>query len=102
MTWMLTPFSARAVNMVLATPAWLRMPTPITETLATSSLTATSSKPISAWAALTISTARAASRLPTVNSMFAASVARARDWTIMSTLTLASASRLKICEDTPG
>ena len=37
-----TPRSARAVNMVLATPAWLRMPTPMTETLATSSFTARS------------------------------------------------------------
>ena len=33
-TWMLTPFSASAPNMVLATPVWLRMPTPITETWA--------------------------------------------------------------------
>ena len=37
---MFTPFSASAWNISLATPVWLRMPTPITETLATSSLTA--------------------------------------------------------------
>ena len=34
-TWMLMPFSARVLNMRWATPAWLRMPTPMTETLAT-------------------------------------------------------------------
>ena len=99
---MLTPFSARAVNMVLATPAWLRMPTPMTETLATSSLRLASSKPISDWAARRISTVRAASRLPTVNSMLAAPSLRAWLWTIMSTLTLASARRPKIFEETPG
>ncbi len=99
---MLMPFSASALNMVLATPAWLRMPTPITDTLATSSSTATSSKPISAWPALTISTARAASRLPTVNSMLASLATRAWDWTIMSTFTLASARRPKIRAETPG
>ena len=40
--------------------------------------------------------ARAASRLPTVNSMLAAPPVRAWLWTIMSTLTLASARRPKI------
>ena len=99
---MLTPLSARAPNMVLATPAWLRMPTPITETLATSSFTATSSKPMTDLAWRMISMARAASRLPTVNSMFAVSWVRAWLWTIMSTFTLASASRPKISEETPG
>src|SRR5438552_8564492 len=34
-TWMLMPLSARVWNICLATPAWLRMPTPITETLTT-------------------------------------------------------------------
>jgi hypothetical protein len=102
MAWMLTPLSARAPNMVLATPAWLRMPTPITETLETLSSTRTSSKPISAWAPLTISTALAASRLPTVKSILATLSSRERDWTIMSTFTLPSARREKIAEDTPG
>ena len=36
MTWMLMPFSASARNMVLATPAWLRMPMPTTLIFATS------------------------------------------------------------------
>ena len=36
MAWMLMPFSASALNICAATPAWLRMPTPITDTLATS------------------------------------------------------------------
>ena len=35
MTWMLMPRSASVLNMVLATPAWLRMPTPTTEIFAT-------------------------------------------------------------------
>src|SRR6266851_2148409 len=34
-TWMLIPLSAKVWNISLATPAWLRMPTPITETLTT-------------------------------------------------------------------
>ena len=99
---MFTPFSASAPNMVLATPVWLRMPTPTTETLATSSSISTDSKPISPWWVRTISMARAASRLPTVKAMLALSVARARDCTIMSTLTLASARPAKIFWLTPG
>ena len=35
MTWMLMPLSASVLNMRWATPAWLRMPTPITDTLTT-------------------------------------------------------------------
>ena len=99
---MLTPFSARALNMVWATPVWLRMPTPITDTLATLSSMEMSWKPIAALASLTSSIVRAASRLPTVNSILAAPSWRAWLWTIMSTLTLASARRPKISEDTPG
>jgi hypothetical protein len=57
-TWMFTPFDASASNIALATPVWLRMPTPMTETLATSSFTWTSSKPILACTPRTISTAR--------------------------------------------
>ena len=34
-TWMLMPFSASALNIACATPAWLRMPTPITEIFTT-------------------------------------------------------------------
>ncbi len=49
-----------------------------------------------------ISMARAASRLPTVNSMLAVSAVRAWLCTIMSTLTLASAKPAKIFDDTPG
>ena len=37
MTLMLTPCSDSALNIVAATPAWLRMPMPTTDTLATSS-----------------------------------------------------------------
>src|SRR6476659_1602773 len=36
MARMLTPRAASALNARAATPAWLRMPTPITDTLATS------------------------------------------------------------------
>ena len=39
MTLMLTPSRASASNMRCATPAWLRMPMPTIETLATSSST---------------------------------------------------------------
>src|SRR5258708_2706791 len=67
MTWMLTPFSPSALNIVWATPVWLLMPTPITETLATLSSSAMSSKPILACASLISSTARAASRPPGVS-----------------------------------
>ena len=35
--WMLMPSRARAENIRAATPAWLRMPTPTMETLATRS-----------------------------------------------------------------
>ena len=34
-TWMLMPLSASVWNICWATPAWLRMPTPMTEILTT-------------------------------------------------------------------
>ena len=41
--------SASALNALAATPAWLRMPMPITETLATSLAPSSRSKPIAAF-----------------------------------------------------
>jgi multimeric flavodoxin WrbA len=41
----LMPRLENASNMVLATPTWLRMPTPITETFGTSSFTSMQSQP---------------------------------------------------------
>ena len=60
---MLTPLSASALNMVWATPVLERMPTPITDTLATLSSRAASSRPIVLLASSTNASARAVERL---------------------------------------
>ena len=44
---MLMPLSASALNIRAATPAWLRMPMPMTDTLATSAELLTSKSPMS-------------------------------------------------------
>ena len=49
--WMLIPAAARASNIVVATPVWVRMPRPTTETLATSASWVTPVAPISRAAA---------------------------------------------------
>ena len=100
-TWMLMDFSARARNIVLATPVWLRMPTPTTLILATLGSTSTSVWPNPPWIAASAAWARGRSVLLMVKVMSVVPSAP-MFCTIMSTLTLSSASLPKIAAATPG
>ena len=103
---MLIPRAPSVVNIVLATPAWLRMPTPTTEIFATRVSCTSSAKPIAARAWLSASIDRARSAAGTVN---VTSVEPGRPalwcamfWMIMSTLMFAAASGSKIAATAPG
>ena len=102
MAWILIPRLASARNMVAATPAWLFMPTPTTEILATSSSASKDAKPMASRAFSRTSieagscargTVKVTSVLPSPLAMFC---------TIMSTLILASANGPKMPATTPG
>ena len=106
MARMLMPRAPSVWNMVEATPAWLRMPTPTTEILATRVSCTSFSKPMSPRALSSTSRLRGRSAAGTVKvtSVEAAlpAVACAMFWTIMSTLIPASASGAKIAPTEPG
>src|SRR5271156_5098205 len=93
--------AASTLNMVDATPEWVRMPTPTTETLATCSLCRMPAAPISLAVRLTISRARFKSSRPIVNVMSVRPSALAF-WIIISTTIPASAMGLKIFAASPG
>src|SRR5215510_12544431 len=67
--WMLMPSRASAANIVAATPAWLRIPTPTIDTLATRSLCTIPRAPISRATSVSSATARAWSPRGRVNDM---------------------------------
>ena len=85
-----------------ATPAWLRMPMPITEILATSAELCTSNSPMSFLAAFSASSVRGSSVACTVKVMSVCLPSGVTLCTIMSTLMLASASGPKMRAATPG
>ena len=100
---MFTPASPSTVNVLAATPGWVLIPAPTSETFPMPGSVAISpmpSSPTSGWSAM-----RAASRSSrgTVNDM---SAERPSDsgsfWMIMSTFTFASASALRTRPATPG
>ena len=64
--WMLMPAAARTSNSVVATPVWVRMPRPTTETLATSASWVTEVAPISREAASAARSVSGRSPLATV------------------------------------
>ena len=86
-----------------ATPGWLFIPAPTTDTFPISGSSATARMP---WPATTGSSAARASRRSargTVNDMSAEAPSETGSfWMIMSTLTLAAASAVKIRPATPG
>ena len=99
---MFIPLAARVSNILRATPAWLRMPTPITEILATLVSDLISANLRSALAFSRRSTARARSARGTVKVMSVELPSSETFCTIMSTLMLAPASGPKIAAATPG
>lgn len=102
MTWILIPFSARVLNMRWATPAWLRMPTPMTETFTTFESGRSSANFSVAWLSFRTFMARSRSALVTVKVRSVVSPPWDTFCTIMSTLMLASDSGPKIAAATPG
>ena len=87
------PLLDRALNIMAATPAWLRMPMPITEILATSAELWTSNSPMSFLAAFNASSVRGNSIACTVKVMSVCLPSGVTLCTIMSTLMFASDER---------
>src|SRR5690606_3656245 len=98
---MLTPASDRAVNISAATPGWVFMPAPTSDTLPIRSSSSMPWAPISATSGWRASWAVRASVSGIVQEMSVVPSA-ATFCTIMSTLTLASARRVKIRAAIPG
>ena len=96
------PRSASALNIVAATPAWLRMPTPTTEIFDTLLSVPSFSYPIPARLASSTALVRSRSACGTVNVTSVSVSARPTFWMIMSTLMFASASGPKISATAPG
>ena len=104
---MLIPRAPSVENMVLATPAWLRMPTPTTLIFATRVSCTSSAKPIAsrAWFSVSIERARSADgtvKVTSVDPVPRAPWSWAIFWMIMSTLMFAAASGSKIADTEPG
>src|SRR5882724_4922002 len=101
---MFTPSLASTSNIFPATPVWLFMPTPTMESLPIFSSARTSLKPISALRPSMTLRALSKSGLSAVNERSVAGVPAPwlMFWTIMSTLTVASPSALKMRAATPG
>src|SRR5436190_15475972 len=100
-TWMLIPLSASVWNICLATPASLRMPTPMTDILTTLGSGFSASKPSASRQPWRTSTARSRSARETVKVRSVLPSAEIF-CTIMSTLIALSASGPKIAAATPG
>ncbi|SST14704.1 Uncharacterised protein [Acinetobacter baumannii] len=98
---MLIPSSARAVNILLATPACERIPTPTIDTLTMSSRVETSRAPIFLAVSFKIFSAFAKSTRFTVN-VKSVVPSSSTFWTIISTSMLASLTGDKILEAIPG
>ena len=96
------PRSASVLNIVAATPAWLRIPTPTTLILATSVSVMIRRKPITSLLASKMSTLRARSARGTVKVTSVSSVSFESFWMIMSTLIAASARGVKMLATAPG
>src|SRR3546814_3187188 len=99
---MLMPRNASASNMVDATPAWLRIPTPTTEIFATLSSDVNLSNPIVVFAFSSTSIDFRRSDWGTVKVTSVDPSSCAMSWMIMSTLMFASASGEKIVATAPG
>jgi hypothetical protein len=99
--WMLMPAWAKASNIVVATPVWVFMPRPTTETLATSGSWATPEAPTDRAA---FSTARSVSARSPESTVKLTSVVPsvATFWTIMSTTICDPAIEWKSEWTTPG
>ena len=87
--------------MSAATPGWLFMPAPMSETFATSGSYAMPTAPISPFSCARIGSAAARSVFGSVNEMSVVPCAETF-WTIMSMFTPASASARKTRAATPG
>src|SRR5262249_17392628 len=99
--WMLMPSRASAANIWEATPEWLRIPTPMMETLATRSSCTTPWAPTLRPMSCSAPTARAWSPRGSVNDM-SVYPSRLMFCTIMSTTMLFSAMAPNTCAAMPG
>src|SRR5215204_2400361 len=100
---MLIPSSPRVEKTLAATPGWDFMPAPTTETLPIAGSSATAAMPTSATTGSSAARAVRRSERGTVKDMSAAEPSVSGSfWMIMSTLTLASASAVKMRPAMPG
>ncbi len=99
--WRLIPAAASASNMAVATPVWVRIPIPTTETLATSASWVTPEAPISPAAASAVRSVSARSPLATVKLTSVAPPVETF-WTIMSTTIFRAAIVRNTEWTTPG
>ena len=101
-TRMFTPSSASTWNILAATPAWLRIPTPTMLTFAMPSSCSTFPAPICLPILRTSSLVFSASRRPTVNAMSVRPSSLAGVWTMTSTTTPCSAREPNTLAAMPG